>query len=298
MISVLIPVYNFNVTNLVVEIHNQLTFLKIDFEIICIDDASTQDFVENNTIKQLSDVTFIKLEKNIGRSKIRNLLVLKSKYKWLLFLDVDVFPKKQNFIKNYIKCINSKDGEVYVGGICYQSKKPNKERLLRWIYGKKREEVSLLKRRKTPSKYFFSGNFLISKTVFNAIKFDETINKYGYEDVLFAISLKRRDINIVQINNPVIHLGISKTQVFLIDIKHSIENLATLSENQILLNEIKILKVYAFLKRFKSVSVVRVLFLLLKPVLEKNLKSKNPKLFILDFYKLSYLCYLKKIKQD
>ncbi len=296
MISVLIPVFNFNVTNLVKEIHTQLALLNINFEIICIDDASTtHKFIKNNTIEQLNNVTFIKKNKNIGRSKIRNLLALKSKYNWLLFLDVDVIPKQQYFIKNYINCINSKEGEVYVGGICYENIKPTKDRLLRWIYGKKREEISFIDRKKAPYKYFFGGNFLIAKTIFNFIKFDESLSKYGYEDVLFALSLKRRGINIVQVNNPIIHLGISKTKDFLINIKHSIENLAILCEKEILLNEVKILKVYTFLNRYYLVFPFGLLFLLLKSVLEKNLKSKYPKLFVLDFYKLSYLCYLKKI---
>ncbi|MCF6182060.1 glycosyltransferase [Lutibacter sp.] len=295
MISVLIPIFNFNVTNLVKEIHTQLAILNINFEIICIDDASTtHNFVKNNTIEQLNNVTFIKLNKNIGRSKIRNLLALKSKYNWLLFLDVDVIPKQQCFIKNYIDCINSKEGEVYVGGISYENIKPTKDRLLRWIYGKKREEVSFNNRKKIPYKYFFGGNFLISKTIFNSIKFDESLSKYGYEDVLFALSLKIRGINIVQVNNPIIHLGIPKTKDFLVNIEHSIENLAILCEKEILLNEVKILKVYAFLNRYYLIFPFGLLFSLLKPMLVRNLGSKNPKLFVLDFYKLGYLCFLKK----
>jgi hypothetical protein len=293
MISVLIPIYNYKAVNLVLEIHNQLDFLNIDFEIICIDDASTLNFIENDEIKLLTNTTYFKLEKNIGRSKIRNLLASKAIYDWLLFLDVDVFPKNHHFIKNYVDCINLKVGDVVVGGLTYENKKPSKDRLLRWVYGKKREEVVLLERIKQPYNYFFGGNFMISNTIFNAIKFDETINKYGYEDVLFGVSLKGRNINIVQINNPVIHLGISKTQDFLMDVKHSIENLAALSETETSLNDVKIFKAYYFINKIKATYFFAKFYTFFKNQLVYLLKSKHPKLLILDIYKLSYLCYLK-----
>jgi len=297
MISVLIPIYNFNVTKLVTEIHSQLSLLNIDFEIICIDDTSTIVFAENDAVQHLKNVIYIKLEKNIGRSKIRNLLASKAKYNWLLFLDVDVFPKEQIFIENYIKYINLNVEKVFIGGLVYENKKPAKEKLLRWVYGKKREEVALSERRKQPYKYFFGGNFLIEKAVFNSIKFNEFINQYGYEDVLFSANLKQHSINVFQIENPVIHLGIETTENYLINIKHSIKNLHNLQEKE-LLKDIKILKVYSIIKKIKATFIFGKFYLIFKKQLEYLLKSNHPKLFVLDFYKLSYLCYLKNINLD
>lgn len=297
MISVLIPIYNYNVTKLVAEIHNQLSLLNIDFEIICIDDASTKSFIENDTIQYLKNLTYIKLNRNIGRSKIRNLLASKAKYNWLLFLDVDVLPKRQVFIKNYIEYINLNTGKVFVGGLVYEDIELTKEKLLRWVYGKRREEIPLAKKRKQPYKYFFGGNFLIEKGVFDSIKFNELINQYGYEDVLFSANLKQHSIVVFQIENPVIHLGIDATENYLINVRSSIENLHNLLENE-LLKDIKILKFYSFIKKIKATFLLGKIYIIFKKQLEYVLKSAHPKLFILDFYKLSYLCYLKKINLD
>jgi len=183
MISVLIPVYNYNVTNLVTSINSQLVYSNIDFEIICIDDASTEYFKENDKLQELKNVTLYKLTTNLGRSKIRNLLVDKSKFEWLLFLDADVFPENNNFINEYLTCIHSNEAKVYCGGIKYKANKPESNKMLRWVYGRNREEVNYNVRLNKPYKYFFGANFLIQKAVFNTCKFNEDIVKYGYEDV-------------------------------------------------------------------------------------------------------------------
>ena len=88
MISILIPSYNFDVTNLIETIHKQIELTTNKFEIICAEDGSTQTF-SNEKIKNLKNVTYIHLKKNIGRSKIRNLLANTAKFKWLLFIDCD-----------------------------------------------------------------------------------------------------------------------------------------------------------------------------------------------------------------
>jgi len=105
MLSVLIPIYNYKVTHLLLELILQLEDVNILYEIICIDDSSTEFNRENLIIETFKNVTSLKLENNIGRSKIRNLLTKKATYRWLLFLDSDVLPKNNNFIQKYISCI-------------------------------------------------------------------------------------------------------------------------------------------------------------------------------------------------
>ena len=50
MLSILIPIYNYNVYPLVLELHEQCMTLGISFEILCQDDGSTITFIENNQI--------------------------------------------------------------------------------------------------------------------------------------------------------------------------------------------------------------------------------------------------------
>jgi glycosyltransferase involved in cell wall biosynthesis len=147
MLSVLIPTYNYNIVPLVTEIHKQCTHCNIPFEVIVFDDASKLYHSENDSINSIKNCTYRILEKNIGRSAIRNLLSKTAQFEHLLFLDADVIPVNNDFITNYIKEINGREKVVY-GGILYQKERPKKEDLLRWVYGVKREALSLNERKK------------------------------------------------------------------------------------------------------------------------------------------------------
>ena len=115
MISILIPCFDYNAYPLVSILEKQALMLKIDFEIICIDDGS---FSYKNDINQkinlLTNSKFIELKKNIGRINNRLLLAEKSQYEWLIFLDVDTLPYEDNFLKNYIDELNK--GTLIIGG--------------------------------------------------------------------------------------------------------------------------------------------------------------------------------------
>ncbi|HEX8017692.1 MAG TPA: glycosyltransferase, partial [Flavobacterium sp.] len=171
MLSILIPTYNYNVYNLVLELHKQCMELGITFEIIVIDDGSNTSILENEKINTLQYSRYEMLHSNIGRSKIRNLLAQKGNYQWLLFLDADVFPKNKNFISAYIQCINNEEKTVN-GGLLYPEKKPERNKLFRWIYGKKREALPPEKRKKNPYLSFLTLNFLINKSVFEKVSFN------------------------------------------------------------------------------------------------------------------------------
>ena len=102
MISILIPIYNFAVKELVSKLSRQAQDLNIDFEILCIDDNSKSKYINlNKDLEKINGVIYKINKKNIGRSAIRNLLTKQSKYDYLLFLDCDV-KIKDNFIKNIL----------------------------------------------------------------------------------------------------------------------------------------------------------------------------------------------------
>jgi len=293
MISVLIPVYNYNISTLVTEIYKQLVSVNEEFEIICIDDCSSNPFFDSSNIKLLDKVEFIKLNKNIGRSKIRNLLAEKARFDWLLFLDADVLPKSFNFINTYMNHIKQGEIQVYCGGIIYENDKPINSKMLRWVYGKKREEIDVEIRKLNPYRYFLGANFLIPKTIFNSIKFNDDILKYGYEDVVFIEELRIKNIVVKQINNVVFHMGIEESQEFLAKTKEALENLKLLRCQNIVDGKyIKILRTYNKVKFYRLDQVFSILYLIFSKMFEYNLKSNRPSIFIFDLYKLTYFCFI------
>ncbi len=289
MISILIPTYNYDTFPLVKEIHTQLIQSNVVFEIICIDDASKVLF-NNNKINTLSFSKFIVLKQNIGRSKIRNLLATSAKHDWLLFLDTDVFPEKTNFIEIYLIAI-SKNINVICGGIKYHKEKPNNEKIMHWVYGKNREETPLLVRKNRPYNHFFSANFLIHKNVFSTVKFNENLTKYGHEDTLFALDLKKKHIDIKHIDNPVFHMGLESKDIFIKKTKDSVENALYLYQEKLIIKkDIRLIDTYIRLKLFKITNLFSYLFKILHKKIELNLHSEKPSLFLFDMYKLGYLC--------
>lgn len=291
MISVLIPTYNYNAFSLVEEIHKQLVEARISFEIICLDDGSQSEInKKNNQINLLSFSSFECLKKNIGRSAIRNLLAQKATFDWLLFLDSDVFPARKNFIKNYLLCAQQ-NNVVFCGGITYKNSEQNK-RLLRYKFGKIYEEVSVQKRNLNAEKYFFTSNFFIRKDIFDLLKFEEKLLQYGREDFLFSFNLKKKDFEIIHIENEVFHLGLDTNDVFVSKTKKAMENLIFIEKNNLIQkNNILLLKVIDILDKIKMTYIIGKFHIFFE-----KLSIKKSSVFYLNCMKLSYLSYLKIIK--
>ncbi|SCY26698.1 Glycosyl transferase family 2 [Flavobacterium anhuiense] len=291
MLSILIPVYNYDVLPLVSELVKQCNSCGIIFEIICLDDASQSFILENQRINLFENASYSVLEKNIGRSAIRNLLAEKAVYENLLFLDADTIPVHDNFISNYISEIKNK---AVFGGLLYENKKPLPEQILRWIYGKKREALSLSERNKNPSNTALVSNLLIKKEILNHFPFDENLTKYGYEDLLFFAILKSNQIEIKHIENPVFHLNLESSSLFLSKTKTALENLVLLDYlNKISKKESKIIRSFDRLKKLKLTSLFNFVFKKSEQKIERNLLSDKPSLFLFDIYKLGYYCFLK-----
>ena len=293
MLSILIPVYNYSVYPLVSELQKQCLESNIQFEILCQDDASNLFKIENEKINSLENCNFSVNNLNVGRGKNINFLAEKSKYEWLLIMDCDTFPTQNNYIQKYISQINEAEKVVF-GGIEYKKEKPSSDQLLRWFYGNARESISVEKRNTNPNGSALTSNILIQKKVFNSNKFNDSITKYGYEDLVFLSDLKKKGILVKHIDNTTFHLGLETSEQFLAKTKIALENLKSISENNSINNsESKILKVYNVLKQLYLTSFISTIFKKTERNLEHNLLSKNPSLFLFDLYKLGYYCTIK-----
>ena len=295
MLSILIPVYNYDVVPLVLELHKQCLECEIDFEILCQDDQSNSDLnTKNEIINSLENCSFFVNSTNLGRGKNINLLAEKAKHDYLLILDCDTFPTQNNFIKNYISTTNNIENLVVFGGIQYKKEKPEKEKLLRWIYGNARESLSVEKRNTNPNGNALTSNILIKKNIFILNKFDKSITKYGYEDLVFLSDLKKKGILVKHIDNTTYHLGLETSQQFLEKTKIALENLRLITETDALdLSESKLLKVSTLSESLHLTPFISFLFQKTERKMEQNLLSKKPSLLLFDLYKLGYFCSLK-----
>lgn len=293
MLSILIPTYNYDVFPLVKELHEQCLVTKIEFEILCLDDCSSQFLEENGPINDFDNCKFEILKENIGRSKIRNLLAQKAIYDTLLFLDADVFPKNKNFIQTYIDYISPEENIVY-GGIKYQEEKPPKKQLLRWVYGNSREALSVENRNKNIYLSFLTLSFLIKKSIFEKVCFNESIPNLRHEDTLFSFDLKNKNIPIIHIENPVYHYGLDHFNKAIQKEKESLSALKFLIDNDLLtIDYVRISKLISQIKKLHLISLVAFFYRKIRIRILKNLESNTPSLFLFDIYRVGYLCQLE-----
>ncbi len=286
MLSVLIPVYNCSVVDLIIKLHHQLSAENIDFEIIAQEDGSTL-FVETNNVK-LNHYLHVIKNKNNGRIATRISLAQKAKHPQLLFLDADI-DLCDDFIKQYLNEFDP--GLVMFGGYKYL-KDSNKKYLLRYRYGLQRESKLAIVRQKKPYQSIFSGNLWLAKSLFLSLKLPQQ-NIYG-TDVMLAYQLKKLNAKIKHLNNPILHLGIENDDIFWQKILNSVQSLKLFYEqNPDIKNVNNLLSYYDFLKQTQLNHLMKLIFNFSKSFIYQQIFKPNASLRWLDIYKLGYLCSLK-----
>lgn len=299
MLSILIPTYNYNITRLVNDLHSQAMDTFMEFEIIVMEDGSTLFLNENRKIEQLKCCKHLILSENIGRSAIRNKLADAAKFNHLLFMDCDAEVFISNYIQRYLAFC--KENCVVVGGTAYDENENNPDFSLRLKYGKERE-AKLAKERSESSQlsHFSTFNFLITKNIFNKIRFDETVKGYGHEDTLFGHEIAEMGCKFYHIDNQLIHKGLDDNVTFIAKTENGTKNLYLMflsGKYPFLSNQSKLLHTFIKLRKNNFHKILSYCFPLLKDTLKQIMCSKNPNLRFFDIYKLLYLCNIS-MKND
>ncbi len=298
MLSINIPVYNYNVVDLVYLLNFEAEKLGIQFEIRVYDDGSESKIrLENQKILKYQHVVYLELEKNLGRAAIRNKMGFDSKFEYLLFIDADSMPVNEYYLENFIKEI--KPSRILCGGTTYRIQKPlQKEKFLRWMYGINREAVPAESRNKLKGFIITSNNFLIEKSVFARIHFREELRRYGHEDTLLGYDLFRNGIEIRHIDNPVEHTGLEDSQIFLEKTRTAVQSLYDIAHDLLpgdtaFMQQVRFLRHYKKLTKYIPPFFLRFFYKISRNFIEKELNGEHPSLFLFDFYKIGYYSTLK-----
>lgn len=292
MLSILIPTYDYDVTKLVTQLHNQLIKSNIAFEIIVLDDGSISiHHTKNNKLNNLKEVTYKKQTENVGLSENRNCLAKAASFKYLLFIDGDSLLPNADYIDKYITNIQENTTIIYGGRI--HPKKVSSDRKLRHKYGLFREDTTALERKKNKYKCLLFNNTLIQKELFNKITFDKIIIQYGHEDTLFAYKTSKLNTPVLHIENPVLHGDVDLSDVFYSKTKKSIENLDLIYQKNIIdPNFITFLKVFTRIKKARLNYILSITYKLFHPIMKYISTSKHPSLLIFNLFRLTYFCHI------
>jgi glycosyltransferase involved in cell wall biosynthesis len=242
----------------------------------------------------------ISSEKNIGRSAIRNKLAIEADGDFLLFIDADVMlpGTAEAYILKWLPFL--KNSRVVCGGTLYHDSPPgDPDKLLRWKYGKWREQKSAADRNKHPHSGFSTFNVMIEKSVFSIIRFNEELKQYGHEDTLLGYQLKKAGIEVLHIDNGLMHEGLESNRDFLNKTKLGIENLSKLydkvTDKRSFSETVTILSIYNKLKFFGLTRLLAAIYIRYRDRMERRLDSGKISLFLFAFYKMSMFCTYRAI---
>ncbi len=299
-ISLLIPVCNYDIVALVHSMRGALEKVPEFCEILIGDDASTPEFKSKFLSLEGTGVRVISSEKNIGRAATRNRLALEATGDYLLFIDADMMLSgtAESYLLKYITAMGTE--QVICGGITYSGSPPgDPDKLLRWKYGKWREEKKASERNKRPHTDFSTFNVLIAKSVFSKIRFYEDLRQYGHEDTLLSFQLKNAGINIYHIDNSLLHEGLESNREYLDKIKLSIENLSMLydkvTDKKAFCNTLTMLRSYRRLRLFRLSLLLAAVFIRYRERMEMSLESGKRSKYFFVFYRMSMFCTYREI---
>ncbi len=292
MISILIPVYNYNIKMLIENLLSQFEDIDCKWEILISDDASKEEIKKNNSdfIKNLNlrSIKLFQQEENIGNASNRNVLIQRASFNWLLFLDADVLPVSTNFLTNYIKHMQSATQDIIAGSIKYDDQNPLPH-LLRWKYGMQKEQVPFIERKNNKVLHARGANFAIKRELAQKVNFPVLKENYGFVDTCFFLQFNKDQFDVIE--NPVFHLGLEPNIIFLQKTKKAIVNaLFLLNSGNGLYKRISIISTYQKMRVLKG--VFAKIYLWFHKLLESKLLSKKPSILIFQLYKLLYISYL------
>lgn len=225
LLSILIPVYNWDISTLVTRLHRQCMQLPNpqEVEIIIVDDGSISKYSNSSVTKQFSGVTYKELDQNQGRSVVRNCLIDIALGKYVLFLDADMLPDQKEFVETYSNL--AKNGvEVVCGGLSYQQYDPPAGSDSFHVYkSMKTEALPAALRNKTPWRYIFTSNILIRRDILDTVRFDPRFTAYGFEDIEWGMRLNK-SFEVTHIDNTCSHMGVMHKNKVFARMREAVEN--------------------------------------------------------------------------
>ena len=309
-LSILLPSYNNVCVSLVQVLQRQADALsgRLDkpfcYEIIVADDCSTDAacIYANRVIGDMLHCRYLRMEQNVGRAQIRNVLISESCGDYVLLIDSDLFLCDDNYLYKYA---TSTADVVYGGtriggeGFAMVDNEANTENLkgnLRYIYEKKAEPSHRAAfRQLRPNQEISVCNLYARRDIMEAHPFDSRFKAYGYEDVLFGKRLAESGIEVTHIDNPVLINEFEPNSVF---VKKTEEAILTLCRFEQDLEGYSNLKTkVSTLGRYIPLSLFRLWHRIMKNKEKRNLTGSKPSLLLFKLYKLGFFLENRKVKK-
>ncbi|ATQ42693.1 glycosyltransferase family 2 protein [Caulobacter mirabilis] len=207
MLSVLIPTYRDDPVLLLAQLNREA----VRAEVIVLDDGSGDADLALRIAEAVEAMRlparFVRLTANEGRARGRNRLVGHARAERLLFLDADMAPDSETFLRAWLDLVDERDPAVAFGGFSLDQTPKKAEHALHRAMALKSDCLPAAERALAPEKHVFTSNLLVRRDVFDRIAFDEAFAGWGWEDVEWAMRVTQA-YEIVHADIPASHLGL------------------------------------------------------------------------------------------
>ncbi|MFT3857446.1 MAG: glycosyltransferase [Aquabacterium sp.] len=162
--------------------------------------------------------------RNLGRARIRNYLAQITASPYLLYLDADMWPDRDDFLARYLQWTASGEVSVIYGGRSAEKvimNGPDYE--LHRMHTELREALPATVRRQAPAFTFLSCNFIVHRDILQTFPLNESFKGWGWEDCEWAVRVADRH-PLRHEDNPASHLGLLTENQILQKYEESVGN--------------------------------------------------------------------------
>ena len=296
-LSIIIPTRSFAPIDLVRELQRECSCAPEcdDYEIIVTDDGTTSSDLplECELIHTISHACFLPHEQHQGKAALLNDAIGKARYDLLLFVDNDARLHSPGFISRYLQAAEQYPLTVICGGVFTSVRSLTPHNTLRYRYERAANRQRQSQRQnRTPYSRFTTFNVLMPRDVVRRIPFNESIRRYGYEDVVMGLDLCRQAVPVVHIDNALVHTGIDSNSSFLQKTETALQVLSQLPVAY--QDGVTLVKTLQRLESLHLVGLIRLWHRLFHGLERANLLSRHPSLLLFRLYKLGYYLELTK----
>lgn len=263
-LSIVVPFFNYDVSALATRLLLLARRAGVPVPLIFVDDGSPHAECHHRLWAVLSEAEqpclLAVLHKNVGRAKVRNYLCQLARTPYLLYLDADMWPDREDFLQQYLTWVTAGGVDVIYGGRSADKvvvDGPDYE--LHRLMTVQREALPAAVRRKCPAYHFYSCNFVVRREILAHVPLDERFTGWGWEDCEWA-SRVARSYDIRHEDNSASHLGLLNAKQLLKKYDESVVNFKLMLDRRPdLLTPTPLFRVSRLIGRLKLAPIVAYL---------------------------------------
>jgi glycosyltransferase involved in cell wall biosynthesis len=228
-LSVLIPFLRDDPEPLIALLNREAQELNGAAEAVLLDDGTGDAELTARLIARIDasalPIRLISLTANKGRSIGRNRLATAARGSSLLFLDSDMRPDHDRFLRTWADLAATGETAVAFGGFSLLQAPDDACFAVHRSMAARSDCTPRVQRALQPEKHVFTSNLLIRRDVFDAEAFDSGFTGWGWEDVEWAMRVSRR-FRIDHVDNPATHMGLDTVETLAAKYEQSAPNFA------------------------------------------------------------------------